>query len=139
MFRRVSNQDFDLSALRAMLDLVQPTARVQVGRVRLAKHAKKFPMHGPTLERIRRTMTTKYRRCKLNREGSEASARRAIARRRGTPSSSVFEKHGVRVGVRRRTAAQQHQRLVLAGPQLVNNAGRNDNAIACSHWALVVT
>src|SRR5262245_21442065 len=75
MFRRVSNQDFDLSALGAMLDLVQPTARVQVGRVRLAKHAKKFPMHGPTLARIRPTMTTRYRRCKLNREGSDASAR----------------------------------------------------------------
>jgi hypothetical protein len=53
--------------------------------------------------------------------------------------SSVFEKHGVRMGVRRRAAAQQYQRLLLAGPQLVNNAGRNDNAVACSHWALFVT
>ena len=53
--------------------------------------------------------------------------------------SSVFEKHGVRMGVRRRAAAQQHQRLLLVGPQLVNNAGRNDNAVACSHRAFFVT
>ena len=51
---------------------------------------------------------------------------------------SVFEKLRVRMGVGRRAAAKEYQRLSLVCPQFVRDARWYDDTVPGAHWVLFV-